>query len=82
MQHGQAWFPRRVEQKRAADVRGREARLFFRFTDWELALIIFAVVFGVTLVGLFLGRRSPPALRDPAASRSASCREPCSGSWA
>jgi hypothetical protein len=42
--------------------------LFFRFSDWELGFVIFAVVFGVTLLGLFLGiylRRHSETLREP-----------------
>lgn len=42
--------------------------MFFRLDDWELGLIIFAVVFGVTLVGLLLGiylRRHSETLREP-----------------
>jgi hypothetical protein len=42
--------------------------VFFRFSDWELSLVIFAVVFGVTLLGLLLGiylRRHSETLREP-----------------
>ena len=42
--------------------------MFFRFSDLELALLIFTVVFGVTLLGLLLGiylRRHSETLREP-----------------
>ena len=42
--------------------------MFFRLSDWALALLIFAVVFGVTLLGLLLGiylRRHSETLREP-----------------
>jgi hypothetical protein len=42
--------------------------VFFRLSSWELALIIFAVVFGVTLLGLVAGRylrRHSETLREP-----------------
>ena len=29
--------------------------MFFRLSEWQLALILFAVVFGVTVCGLLLG---------------------------
>jgi hypothetical protein len=35
----------------------RRAQLFFRLSTWELWLILFAIVFGMTGLGLFLGRR-------------------------
>jgi hypothetical protein len=35
----------------------RRAQLFFRVSTWELWLILFAIVFGMTGLGLFLGRR-------------------------
>ncbi|MGH8825631.1 MAG: hypothetical protein ACRDVN_14330 [Jiangellaceae bacterium] len=41
---------------------------FFRLSSWELALIIFAVVVGVTLLGLAAGRHfreRSDALREP-----------------
>lgn len=42
--------------------------MFFRLSTWELALIIFSVVFGVTLLGLAAGRylrRHSETLREP-----------------
>jgi len=42
--------------------------LFFSLNDWALALIIFAVVAGVTAAGIALGRylrRHSAALREP-----------------
>jgi hypothetical protein len=42
--------------------------VFFRLSTWELALIIFSVVFGVTLLGLAAGRylrRHSETLREP-----------------
>jgi hypothetical protein len=42
--------------------------LFFRLSDWELALIIFAVVFGATVIGLIIGRylrQHKESLREP-----------------
>ncbi len=42
--------------------------MFFRLSDWQLGLVIFAIVFGMTLLGLLLGiylRRHSETLRDP-----------------
>jgi hypothetical protein len=42
--------------------------VFFRLSSWQLALVIFAVVFGVTVLGLAAGRylrRHSDALREP-----------------
>ena len=42
--------------------------MFFRLNDWQLALIIFGVVFGTTLIGLLLGiylRKHSEVLREP-----------------
>jgi hypothetical protein len=42
--------------------------MFFRLSDWELALLTFAVIFGVTLVGLAGGRflrKHSETLREP-----------------
>ncbi len=42
--------------------------MFFRFSSWELGLLIFAVIFGVTLLGLLLGRylrKHRETLREP-----------------
>ena len=42
--------------------------MFFRLTTWELGLFIFAVIFGVTLLGLLLGRylrKHRETLREP-----------------
>jgi hypothetical protein len=46
----------------------RRTALFFRLSSWALGLILFAVVLGVTVLGLALGRR----LRD----RATGLREP------
>ncbi len=46
----------------------------------ELALILFAVVFGTTALGLVLGRMHADAERTISGSRSASCRLRCSDS--
>ena len=47
---------RRSSPSEAAD-HDRRAQLFFRLSTWELWLILFAIVFGMTGLGLFLGRR-------------------------
>ena len=42
--------------------------LFFRLSDWELALLIFGAIFGVTVCGLLLGRylrEHVETLREP-----------------
>ena len=42
--------------------------MFFRLTTWELGLLIFAVIFGVTLLGLLVGRylrKHRDTLREP-----------------
>jgi len=42
--------------------------MFFRLSDWQLGLLIFAIVFGVTALGLLLGRylcRHSEVLREP-----------------
>jgi hypothetical protein len=42
--------------------------LFFRLNGWALALVLFAIVFGATALGLFIGRRlqhRSDALREP-----------------
>jgi len=43
-------------------------QLFFRLNSWALGLILFAVVFGATVLGLFIGHRlrhRSDALREP-----------------
>jgi hypothetical protein len=49
-------LPRRSSPSEAAN-HDRRAQLFFRLSTWELWLILFAIVFGMTGLGLFLGRR-------------------------
>ena len=42
--------------------------MFFRLNGWALALVLFAIVFGATALGLFIGRRlqhRSDALREP-----------------
>ncbi|HEX4527595.1 MAG TPA: hypothetical protein VH108_12745 [Gaiellaceae bacterium] len=42
--------------------------MFFRLSDWQLVLVIFAVIFGVTALGLVTGRylrRHSEVLREP-----------------
>ena len=42
--------------------------MFFRLSDWELGLIIFAVIFGATVIGLIIGRylrQHKESLREP-----------------
>jgi hypothetical protein len=53
--------------------------VFFRLSSWELALIIFSIVFGATLLGLAAGRylrRHSETLREPFGC----CRRHCSAS--
>src|SRR4051794_29814588 len=62
------WSQRPGRSPPTRSIRSRSAVSFFSLSSWELALILFAVVGGVTAAGVLLGRRlreHHETLREP-----------------
>jgi hypothetical protein len=58
--------------------------VFFRLNSWLLGIVLFAIVFGATALGLFIGRRlqhRSDSLREPFAVLQAALLGVVGSSW-